>query len=93
MNMKAYHLVIATVTSTSLNNKLLMPDLIFILDMARATRIEDKNNDEDVDVDDIEVKDGDEKVHIFYLLMGDLRLGRLFSNLATLQINNMVLMA
>ena len=53
MNMKAYHLVIATVTSASLNNKLLMPDLIFILDMACATRIEDKTDDEDVvDVDD-----------------------------------------
>ena len=90
MNMKAYQLVIATVTSASLNNKLLVPDLI--LDMARATRIVDKTDDEDVDVDDIEVKDGDEKVHIFYLSMGDLRLGRLFSNLATLQINNMVLM-
>ena len=59
MNMKAYQLVIATVTSASLNNKLLVPDLI--LDMARATRIVDKTDDEDVDVDDIEVKDGDEK--------------------------------
>ena len=61
MNMKAYHLVIATLTSASLNNKLLMPDLIFILDMARATRIVDKTDDEDVDVDDIEVKDGDDE--------------------------------
>ena len=36
-----------------------MPDLI--LDMARATRIVDKTDDEDVDVDDIEVKDGDDE--------------------------------
>ena len=61
MKMKAYQLVIATATSASLNNKLLMPDLIFILDMARATRIVDQTDDEDVDVDDIEIKDGDDE--------------------------------
>ena len=66
--MKAYHLVIATLTSASLNNKLLMPDLI--LDMARATRIVDKTDDEDVDVDDIEVKDGDEKAAKILFVVG-----------------------
>ena len=66
-HVKAYYLVIATETSASLNNKLLMPDLIFILDMAPATRIEDKNDDEDVDIVEIQVKNGDDKVHTFYL--------------------------
>ena len=70
MNIKAYYLVIATETSTSLNNKLLMPDLIFILDMARATQIVDKTDDEDVNVDDIEVKDGDDEGAKIPLVVG-----------------------
>ena len=47
-----------------------MPDLIFILDMARATWIVDKTDDEDVDVDDIEVKDGDEKAAKILFVVG-----------------------